>query len=124
PPRGQAAQHRPRPRARAAARVPRAGHPPVQRPHPRPPQQTYDSFADSMAKAVTPYPGDAFNLYLARVLPNAEMASPEERARHGIETRHVLIASFHRAGAGGHVDEVEEVVVATRALPVADWPPA
>src|SRR5262249_20732327 len=33
----------------------------------------------------------------------------------------VLIASFHRAGAGGHVDEMEEVVVATRALPVADW---
>src|SRR5262249_24257113 len=83
------------------------------------PQQTYDSFADSMAKAVTPYPGDAFNLYLARVLPNAEMASPEERARHGIETRHVLIASFHRAGARGRVDEMEEVVVATRALPVA-----
>ncbi len=85
------------------------------------PEQTYDSFADSMAKAVTPYPGDAFNLYLARVLPNAEMASPEERARHAIETRHVLIASFHRAGGGGHVDEQEEVVVATRALPIADW---
>jgi hypothetical protein len=86
------------------------------------PEQTYDSFADSMAKAVTPYPGDAFNLYLARVLANAEMASPEQRARHGIETRHVLIASFHHAaGAAAHVDEVEEVVVATRAMPIADW---
>jgi radical SAM superfamily enzyme YgiQ (UPF0313 family) len=85
------------------------------------PEQTYDSFADSMVKAVTPYPGDAFNLYLARVLENAEMASPEHRARYGIVTREVLVASFHRAAADGHVAEVEEVVVGTDALPPADW---
>lgn len=85
------------------------------------PEQSYDSFAGGLVKAVTPYPGDAFNLYLARVLPNAEMASPEQRARYGIETRQVGIASFHRAAGAGHVAEVEEVVVATRALPIADW---
>jgi radical SAM superfamily enzyme YgiQ (UPF0313 family) len=85
------------------------------------PEQTYDSFAASMVKAVTPYPGDAFQLYLARVLENAEMAAPTERARYGIETRHVLIASFHRAAAAATVPELEEVVVATRAMPPSDW---
>jgi hypothetical protein len=87
------------------------------------PEQTYASFARGMVKAVTPYPGDAFQLYLARVLENAEMASPEQRARHGLVTREVLIASFHRQAPseGAHVAEVEEVVVGTRAMPEADW---
>ncbi|HUJ26286.1 MAG TPA: radical SAM protein [Myxococcales bacterium] len=85
------------------------------------PEQTYDSFADSMCKAVTPYPLDAFNLYLARLLENAEMASAAERARHGIESRLVQIASFHQRGPQVPVQEVEEVVVGTRTMPGADW---
>lgn len=85
------------------------------------PEQSYSSFASSMAKAVTPYPGDVFQLYLARVLENAEMASDGERTRHGIETRQVQIASFHQGGTPSHVTELEEVVVATRAMPIADW---
>src|SRR5438132_6432072 len=77
------------------------------------PEQTYDSFARSMVKAVTPWPGDRFQLYLARMIENAEMATPESRARYGIETRRVLIASFHREGSGGPVPELEEIVVGT-----------
>ena len=74
-----------------------------------------------MVKAVTPWPGDSFQLYLARMIENAEMATPEHRERYGIETRRVLIASFHREGSGGPVPEVEEIVVGTSAMPVADW---
>jgi hypothetical protein len=85
------------------------------------PEQTYDSFAESMAKAVTPYPLDGFNLYLARLLENAEMASAEQRALHGIQTRQVLIASFHRDARRAPVPELEEVVVGTRTMPPADW---
>jgi hypothetical protein len=81
------------------------------------PEQTYASFADGVARAVTPLSLDTFNLYLARVLENAEMGSVEQRARHGIETRAVPI---HPARPPD-VAEVEEVVVATRTLPVADW---
>jgi len=62
-----------------------------------------------------------FNLYLARLLENSEMASGEHRERFGIETRLVMISSFHREGQDGHVAELEEVVVGTRALPIADW---
>jgi hypothetical protein len=85
------------------------------------PEQTYDSFARSMVQAVTPWPGDVFQLYLARMIENAEMASPEDRARYGLETRKVLIASFQREGTPGPVPELEEIVVASRAMPVADW---
>lgn len=81
------------------------------------PEQTYDSFADSLARAVTPFPLDSFTLYLARVLDNAEMGSDAERTRHAIETRLVPI---HPACPPA-VAELEEVVVATRSLPVADW---
>ena len=38
-----------------------------------------------------------------------------------MQTRHVAIASFHQRGAEMPVQEVEEVVVATRSLPEADW---
>ncbi len=85
------------------------------------PEQTYHSFAEGMAKAVTPYPLDGFNLYLARLLENAEMASAEQRALHAIETRKVLIASFHRDARRTPVPEMEEVVVGTRTLPQQDW---
>jgi radical SAM superfamily enzyme YgiQ (UPF0313 family) len=86
------------------------------------PEQTYASFASSMVKAVTPYPGDAFQLYLARALPNAEMASPEERARYGLQTRRVRIGSFHRDDAAdAWVPELEEIVVGTSAMPLPDW---
>jgi hypothetical protein len=85
------------------------------------PGQTYDSFARSMAKAITPWPLDAFQLYLARMIENAEMSSPEDRARFGIETRSVLVASFQRASSVDPVPEMEEVVVGTRAMPVAQW---
>ena len=81
------------------------------------PEQTYASFADSVARAVTPFPLDTFTLYLARVLENAEMGSDEQRVRHAIETRRV---PNHPAPAPA-VAEVEDVMVATRSLPVADW---
>jgi hypothetical protein len=85
------------------------------------PEQTYDSFANGVAQAVTPWPGDGFQLYLARMIENAEMAAPEYRARYAMETRHVSIASYQRSGDPGPVPELEEIVVATSAMPIADW---
>ncbi len=84
------------------------------------PEQTYRSFTESMVRAVTPYPLDSFNLYLARLLENAEMAEPDQRERHGIESRWLHMASFHH-DAPEHVQELEEVVVATNAMPQSDW---
>ena len=85
------------------------------------PEQTYASFVESMEHAVTAYPLDTFNLYLARVLENAELGSPEQRAQYGIQTEHVRVASFHRGAQPFPGAEVEEVVVGTRTLSQDDW---
>jgi radical SAM superfamily enzyme YgiQ (UPF0313 family) len=75
------------------------------------PDQTYDSLRATLAGAVSPYPGDSFFVYPVRVLENAELGSPEERDRHGLVTQAVATAD----------GEFEDLVVATRTLPPADW---
>src|SRR5262249_20009306 len=84
------------------------------------PAQTGDSFRRSLVAAITPFPGDSFFLYLTRLLENAEMAEPQYRKRHGIETR-VLPQRPVDPTERPHVVECEEVVVATAAMPQAAW---
>lgn len=84
------------------------------------PAQTAASLRRSVARAITPFPGDAFFLYPTRVLENAELAEPAYRARHGVETRSVPWWPPDPAEPA-HVLEREELVVATSALPVAAW---
>ena len=85
------------------------------------PEQTYASFTSSVVNAVTPYPKDSFFLYLCRLLENAEMASAEQRELHGIQTVSCRVGAFHRRGETAYVDEHEDVVVATSAMPPEDW---
>jgi hypothetical protein len=84
------------------------------------PAQTGTSLRRSVVQAITPFPGDSFFLYLTRVLENAELAEPDYRARHGIETRE-LPQRPARPTEDGFVEEREEVVVATAAMPLDAW---
>ena len=79
------------------------------------PGQTLASLRTTLAGAVSPYPGDSFFIYMLRVLENAEIGAPDQRAQHGLVTRAVVTGGRHG------VDETEDVVVATRTLPLADW---
>lgn len=79
------------------------------------PGQTLASLRTTLSGAVSPYPGDSFFVYPVRVLENAELGSPEERARHGLVTRAVVTADQDG------IDETEDLVIATDTLPVADW---
>ena len=79
------------------------------------PGQTLASLRATLAGAVSPFPGDSFFVYPVRVLENAELGSPEQRARHGLVTS-ALVSSQH-----DDVDETEDIVVATDTLPHADW---
>jgi radical SAM superfamily enzyme YgiQ (UPF0313 family) len=79
------------------------------------PGQTLASVRTTFTGAVTPYPGDSFFIYPLRLLENAELGSPAERERHGLETSAVLTARHDG------VAETEDVVIATRTLPRADW---
>ena len=79
------------------------------------PGQTLASLRTTLTGAVTPFPGDSFFLYPLRVLENAELGSIDERVRHGLVTSAVVTARHDS------VDETEDVIVATRTLPRADW---
>jgi radical SAM superfamily enzyme YgiQ (UPF0313 family) len=79
------------------------------------PGQSLESVRSTLVGAVSPFPGDSFFLYPVRLLENAELASPEQVERHGLLTVPVVTAE------GGGVSETEDVVVATRTLPPADW---
>jgi radical SAM superfamily enzyme YgiQ (UPF0313 family) len=79
------------------------------------PDQTLSSLRKTFTDAVSPYPGDSFFVYPLRLLDNAALGSAEERARHGLVTRAVVTACHDG------VNETEDVVIATRTLPHADW---
>ncbi|MFN0252329.1 MAG: radical SAM protein [Kofleriaceae bacterium] len=84
------------------------------------PAQTASSIRRSVSAAITPFPNDSFFLYPTRVLDNAELAEPTYRARFGIETR--IVPTYPPDPAEDpFVLEHEELVVATRALPVDAW---
>lgn len=84
------------------------------------PGQTYASFTETIARAMPGLPQHDFVLYLCRLIDNAELGDPASRARHGIETRRCLWRSV-TPSEDPVVDEHQEVVVATRDLPVAEW---
>ncbi len=85
------------------------------------PAQTYASFRTSVTKAVTPFPGDSFYLYLTRLLENTELADPQSRQRYGLITRTCLAGDRHRSDDTLLVPEYEEIVVGSAAMPIADW---
>lgn len=84
------------------------------------PGQTLSGFCASVVKAITPFEADTFSLYLTRLLENAAMASEEHRTRFGLKTSWVLAVSPNPDYVA-YVDELEEVVVATDAMPSEDW---
>lgn len=84
------------------------------------PEQTCESFTRGLAQALSPFPGDSFFLHLTRLLENAELASAEHRQRFGIETRWCQSAPSH-VSRDPIVEEREEIIVATAAMPRDDW---
>lgn len=84
------------------------------------PGQTYASFVATMAQATPALPRHDFVLFLCRLIDNAELGSPESRAAHALETRRCLWKTQNRT-SDPILDEHQEVVVATRDLPPAEW---
>ncbi|MBK9030194.1 MAG: cobalamin-dependent protein [Myxococcales bacterium] len=83
------------------------------------PGQTYASFTHTLAEATPPWSRHDFVLFLCRLIDNAELGSPASRAQHGLETR--ICRWTTSTGVDAIVDEVQEVVVATKDLPLAEW---
>ena len=85
------------------------------------PEQTYDSFCRTAIQAITPYPQDSYYLYLCRLIENAEMATKSHRDRFALDTRKCVVIGSVREGSAIHVNERDEVIVATSTMPHTDW---
>ena len=83
------------------------------------PGQTFETVATMLAEATPPWPRHDFVLFLCRLIENAELGSPESRARHGLVTQRCQWRTS--TGVDPIVDETQEIVVATRDLPPAQW---
>ena len=84
------------------------------------PKQSYQSFVGTLTKAMPAFPKHDFILFLCRLLDNTELANPEERKTHQIQTRKCRWVS-PKGEDHGIIDEYQELIVSTSALPLADW---
>lgn len=84
------------------------------------PGQTYESFTRTVAEAMPALVRHDFVLYLCRMIDNTELGDPASREQFAIETRRCRWKTS-TPDWDPIVDEVQEVVVATRDLPLADW---
>ena len=84
------------------------------------PMQSYASVLDTLCKAMPPFPQHDFIIFLCRLLDNTELADPEQRERHQIESRHCQWVS-PKGLDSGITPEFQELIVSTKSMPVADW---
>lgn len=87
------------------------------------PGDSLDSFLNSIAEVITQGQHQEIRFWNVYVLPNAEMAAPEYRAEHALETVFSVHASpfvpVRKPVAG--VPEIQEMIVATRTMSREDW---
>jgi radical SAM superfamily enzyme YgiQ (UPF0313 family) len=87
------------------------------------PGETYDAFVDGVARVIESGQHNRIQFNNCSILPNAEMADPAYRARHGLITVECPIVNIHGAleESEDGIAEVQELVIATAAMPAADW---
>lgn len=83
------------------------------------PGETYASFVSGVEQAVQSGQHSRMQFYNAFVLPNAEMAQPEYRSQHGIET--VWVSLFPDRLNAQDFLEGGEMVIGTNTMPKPDW---
>jgi radical SAM superfamily enzyme YgiQ (UPF0313 family) len=86
------------------------------------PGESYDGFVGSVGQAIADGQHNHVQFHNCSLLPNAEMAAPEYVERFGIRTVPQLIRNAHdRADVANEVEEYLDTVIATDAMPEADW---
>ncbi|CCQ73094.1 B12-binding domain-containing radical SAM protein [Magnetospira sp. QH-2] len=87
------------------------------------PGETYDSYVQGIDHLISNGQHNRIQFNNLTILPNAEMADPTYRARHGLKTVWNEIINIHgsRETFPDDVPESQETVIATASLPEADW---
>jgi len=87
------------------------------------PGETYDSFADGVARVIEGGQHNRIQFNNLSILPNAEMGDPAYQAKYGmvlVETKIINVHGSLEEDVDG-IAEMQQMVVATSAMPKADW---
>ncbi len=87
------------------------------------PGETYESFVQGVDRLIENGQHNRIQFNNLSILPNAEMGDPAYQARYGMVTVESRIINIHgeRIELDDDVPEVQDLVVATAAMPAADW---
>ena len=86
------------------------------------PGETLQSFCAGVGKLFSLGQHDGVQCFPCNLLPNAAMAAPAYREKHGIRTmRRVLRQALEQAPEEEPLDEYIDMVIETAAMPHADW---
>lgn len=81
------------------------------------PGETFESFIDGLDALLEAGQHDSISIYLCMLLENTEMAQPEYRRAHGIESVPMKALLYHGTPEPGIVEEIQDTVVATTMMP-------
>ena len=86
------------------------------------PGETISSFSDGVEKAISYGEHDQFQIYPIRILPNTDMARQAYIDEHHIKTIWVPLQAKHgNLNSNDPAQEMEEIIVETSTMSLADW---
>lgn len=84
------------------------------------PGETFTSFCEGINQVIEEGQHHRIRFYNVSLLPNAAMAQPEYRLKHGLKTIQTLCVE-PLGPIETEVEENQEMVIGTHTLPIADW---
>lgn len=84
------------------------------------PGETYDSYVSSVSQVIQEGQNNLIQFFNVYILPNAELAQPDYREEHGIETVRIPYTESYFP-ENTPVQEWHELLIGTRTMPKADW---
>ncbi|MFH1162121.1 MAG: hypothetical protein V1696_02505 [Candidatus Jorgensenbacteria bacterium] len=85
------------------------------------PKETYISFADGISTLIGLGQHNRIQINNLSVVPDAELSHKDYRARYELETIWTRTVNIHGQIENEEVPEMQELVVATNAMPSEDW---
>ncbi len=87
------------------------------------PGETFDSFADGVSRLIENGQHNRIQFNNLSILPNAEMGDPAYQAKYGMVTIETRVHNIHGTLAveADGIYETQDLVIATHAMPPADW---
>ena len=86
------------------------------------PGESYESWTNGIEQHLKSGLKNQLFVYLCEVYPNTELADPEYQQKFGIITKKIVLTEIHcSAKKQGEIQEYQDIIVATRSMPVGDW---